>query len=740
MELLSLKGLSKVYTGASGVVIGLNNVSLSFSEGEFVAITGESGSGKSTLAHVLGGILPYESGELSVMGKPTSHFDRADWEDYRRESVSFISQSYGILAGNTVSENVESALRLSGISKEDAKKRAEEILALVELSGFEHRLAGKLSSGQKQRLSIARALAKPSRILIADEPTGNLDKENSDTVLRLLARAARDRLVILITHEFEEAKPYVTRRIILSDGSVVTDSKIRPEYPTEKRESNAKKKQDRTLPFYIAALTLKSRPVFTSLLTLFLVFSMIVSFIFIGSFIVSLDDAPTKKYNTRYFANGDPERLVVMKPDKSEFTDDEIERILKLSRVDRVDESSYFNDICYHYVPNEDFYYYGGFPGGIKPDSDSLIYSDNKIFVRSDKYMQSLPVTGDELITEGVAARGCYEIVSADPSHSVGDRVHVYLRNDSDWSTGSYLDICFTVVGKTSYGSGLYFSDELARSFATAEYALGRIFLPYDREAIEIYYDYQIDELPPEAKEAFVHRKQTSKDGYFMYKTYAGDFVMYERIGTHGLNLSQAVVVSYEDYKELTMSYSDQISVFIDDYAYTDKVSERLNDLGYSVVSPFKIGSEKTDPTLARERITTLIVSLAASVLVYFLGILIVKAMFNSQATHYSLLSNIGLGAKCATQSIAIQMLYLTASSMILGMLGILLLNRLGIEAIANIFKYLAGSDITLLMLSFAVFTLIALFFVTRSIRHKVFAFDKKREDINFREMEASEI
>jgi len=740
MEILKLKGLSKVYTGSSGVVIGLNNISLSFSDGEFVAITGESGSGKSTLAHVLGGILPYESGELYVMGKPTSHFDRSDWEDYRRESISFISQSYGILVGNTVSENVESALRLSGITKDDAKKKAKEILSLVELSGFENRLAGKLSSGQKQRLSIARALAKPSRILIADEPTGNLDKENSDTILKLLSLAAKDRLVILITHEFEEAKPYVTRRIILSDGAIVTDTRIRADYPRNETTVYSKRKQERALPFYVAALTLKSRPIFTSLLTLFLVFSMIVSFIFIGSFIVSLDDAPTKKYNTRYFANGDPERLIVMKPDKSEFTDTELEKILKLSRVNKVDKNSYFNDICYHYVLNEDFYYYGGFPGGIQPDRDTLVYSDNKIFVLSNKYMQTLPMTGSDIITEGDVARSCYEIVSADPSHSVGDKVHVYLRNDSDWSTGSYLDICFTVVGKTSYGSGLYFSNELARSFATAEYALGRVFLPYDREAMDLYYDYQIDEIPPQAKEAFVHRKQTSKDGYFMYKTYGGDFVMYERIGTHGLNLSQAVVVSYDDYKELTMEYSDQISVFIDDYAYTDKVSDKLNDLGYSVVSPFKIGAEKTDPTLARERLTTLIVSLAASVLVYFLGILIVKAMFNSQAPHYSLLSNIGLGSRCASQSIAIQMLYLTVASMALGMLGILIFNRLGIEAITNIFKYLAGTDIALLMLSHAVFTSLSLLFVTKSIRRRVFTYEKKREDINFREMEANEI
>ena len=139
MELLSLQGLSKFYTTAQSVVVGLNNISLSFQAGEFVAITGESGSGKSTMAHVLGGILPYEGGELLYQGKPTSHYDAADWERYRRDNISFISQSYGILPGCTVLSNVVSALRLSGFSGKIARKRAAEILKKVELWKLRHR-------------------------------------------------------------------------------------------------------------------------------------------------------------------------------------------------------------------------------------------------------------------------------------------------------------------------------------------------------------------------------------------------------------------------------------------------------------------------------------------------------------------------------------------------------------------------------------------------------------------------
>ena len=128
MELLRLENLSKYYTSQSSVVMGLTNINLSFSAGEFVAVTGESGSGKSTLAHVLGGILPYESGELYVEGKPTSHYDDSDRENYRKDKIGFISQSYGILEGNTVLENIESALLFYGMNKEDSHTRALEVL------------------------------------------------------------------------------------------------------------------------------------------------------------------------------------------------------------------------------------------------------------------------------------------------------------------------------------------------------------------------------------------------------------------------------------------------------------------------------------------------------------------------------------------------------------------------------------------------------------------------------------
>ena len=226
--LLTLQNVYKYYTGNQSVVMGLNHVDLTFYQGEFVAVTGESGSGKSTLAQVICGVLPYESGEMLLAGKPTSHYDSADWERYRREKISYISQNYGILPGSTVLSNVTSALRIAGLPQEAAEEKARQLLEMVELWDLKNRRAGKLSSGQKQRLSIARALAKPAPILVADEPTGNLDPENSAKVIQLLSQAAKERLVILITHDFQEAKAYATRRIQLQDGQVTADAPMQP--------------------------------------------------------------------------------------------------------------------------------------------------------------------------------------------------------------------------------------------------------------------------------------------------------------------------------------------------------------------------------------------------------------------------------------------------------------------------------------------------------------------------------
>ena len=225
--LLELKNIGKIYVSENNVAVGIRGVNLSFGRGEFVAVTGKSGSGKSTLLNVISGMDTYEEGELYVEGEPTSHFLQKDWEEYRKQYISFIFQEYNIIESFTVLQNVELAL----MNMENPRERRERALELLRRVGLEkhiHQKGSKLSGGQKQRTVIARALAKDSPILLCDEPTGNLDSKSSEEIIELLREVSRDKLVIIVTHNFEQVEAHATRHIRIFDGAVESDHTVRP--------------------------------------------------------------------------------------------------------------------------------------------------------------------------------------------------------------------------------------------------------------------------------------------------------------------------------------------------------------------------------------------------------------------------------------------------------------------------------------------------------------------------------
>lgn len=487
---LTLSQVSKYYTGNRSVVVGLNNISLSFSRGEFVAITGESGSGKSTLSHVIGGILPYESGELYFRGEETSHFDSYDWERYRRDNISFISQNYGILPSATVMSNVVSALILSGMGKSEAKAAAERILIQVELWDMRRRRAAKLSSGQKQRLSIARALAKSAPILIADEPTGNLDPENSAKVISLLAEAAKDRLVILVTHEFEEAKDAATRHIILRDGKVVSDAELRPanyvQDETEKIDEHrpvpaADNVKKRVLFPYIARLQYLSRPVWTTIMMLLFAITAFSVFAFLGVFIISLDDTSTRVYDDSAFRNGSVDRIVAMRGDLGAFTDEDLKTIASIPHINAIEKNGYVADAQYAYRDGVDYITTYTESEFVKIGK-SVIKIENKPtsippyitatcqLAADAPFIKTVPILrdGTDFITDGRLPENFYEVVTADKKLKIGDKVRVLLTDFKYWDYGARVDIEVTVVGVTDQGSGLYFHEDAAHFMRNA--------------------------------------------------------------------------------------------------------------------------------------------------------------------------------------------------------------------------------------------------------------------------------
>lgn len=222
--MLKLKNIVKEYPTGDSKVVALRGVSVEFRKSEFVSILGHSGCGKTTLLNIIGGLDQYTTGDLIIEGKSTKDFKDSDWDTYRNHSVGFVFQNYNLIPHQSVLSNVELALTLSGVSREERRERAKVALEKVGLGDQLGKKPNQMSGGQMQRVAIARALVNNPEILLADEPTGALDSETSVQIMDLLKEISKDRLVIMVTHNPELAERYSTRIIRLVDGKIVSDS------------------------------------------------------------------------------------------------------------------------------------------------------------------------------------------------------------------------------------------------------------------------------------------------------------------------------------------------------------------------------------------------------------------------------------------------------------------------------------------------------------------------------------
>lgn len=258
--MLELKGICKRYVTQSFTQVALDNVSLSFRDNEFVAILGPSGSGKTTMLNVIGGLDHFDSGDLLIDGISTKDFHDRDWDAYRNNRIGFVFQSYNLIPHQTILENVELALTLTGVGHAERRQRAREALEAVGLGEHVNKRPSQLSGGQMQRVAIARALINDPEIVLADEPTGALDSTTSVQVMDLLKEVARDRLVIMVTHNPDLAYQYATRIVNLADGKITDDSDPFDVADATRREAKPTRK---TSMSFVTALGLSARNLMT---------------------------------------------------------------------------------------------------------------------------------------------------------------------------------------------------------------------------------------------------------------------------------------------------------------------------------------------------------------------------------------------------------------------------------------------------------------------------------------------
>ncbi len=240
--MLQLKDIKKSYQMASTTDHALNGVNLSFPDSEFVSILGPSGSGKTTLLNIIGGLDRYTEGDLLIDGKSTMEFSESDWDAYRNTTIGFIFQNYNLISHLTILDNVEMALRLSGISAQERRARSKKVLIDVGLADHLHKRPNQLSGGQMQRVAIARAMVNNPKILLADEPTGALDSKTSWQIIQLVKEISKDRLVIMVTHNADIAEKFSDRIVKLLDGQVIEDTRpVIPAAPEKKTRLLTKK-------------------------------------------------------------------------------------------------------------------------------------------------------------------------------------------------------------------------------------------------------------------------------------------------------------------------------------------------------------------------------------------------------------------------------------------------------------------------------------------------------------------
>ncbi len=447
MSLIRLENVSKYYKSAETVSVGMKKINLEFSLGEFVAVTGESGSGKSTLLNVISGLDGYEDGELYLFGEETSHYTIPDWERYRGTYIGFVFQNYNIIDSFTVLQNVLLALEVQGYDPKQRKARALELIEKVGLLSHKNHKASKLSGGQKQRAVIARALAKDCPIIVADEPTGNLDSASGAQVMALLHDISKGKLVVVVTHDFEIVEQYATRKIKMHDGEVVEDKKLKAFEKQELIEPPKIKSMGFLTLLRFTLRNLFSTPkrlVFLVMMQLL----MMVAFTLIFTYRVSIM-RETEVTQSARFPNVPETRILVERKDGLDFTDDDITYFENIRFVEKVFENglSFYNSLSLFVFQDS----------GIDMYQSQVNYYANNRIQGTDA---ASTLSSNEI--DGAIPVGKYEIVIGDTwaDYQIGEVVYLgtsqyYVNPTPDSFIGE-----FTVTGiDKSKGNILYFSD-----------------------------------------------------------------------------------------------------------------------------------------------------------------------------------------------------------------------------------------------------------------------------------------
>ena len=707
--MLKLENVSKFYYNKGIIASGFTKVNLELKMGEFVAITGESGSGKSTLLNVISGLDSYEEGEMYINGKETSHYTEKDFEDYRRKYIANIFQSFNLVNSYTVYQNVELVLLLNGYKKKDVKKKILDIIDKVGLTKFKNTKVSKLSGGQKQRVAIARAMVKDTPIIVADEPTGNLDSKSAEEVIEILKKVAKNKLVIMVTHNIEQVEQYATRIIKMHDGRIIQNTEIKT-IENEPQIVESKYNNISTANKY----RLGARNTFniaSKFLLLFAVFFFISAAVLTeyGSFQMS-----EKKSRYGYsiaFRDLSENRILINKKDRSYFTQEEYEKIKELSNVDYIIEDDIFIDGGIAIARNE-ISFYGNMLGleNLRGDVDigRLPENDDEIVLRVRKDQFYIKNRLNEVLNKTFSIQKSQGI-NAWTNESVKDITIVGIQTygDEDDTVISYD--CKFYVSKNVLNE---LRSQMNKNYSEMEILLNNKYQQYtvepnsnvkkgnaivDDEFKYQFKDYKIKNKPLKIYLSNIYYSETLN--LKISNTYTKSNFRALTGKNKYENNRYKIYINTNDYNKMFNKPSYQSSVYVKDEEEIDGTILELENMGINAKKVIDFRVDESGEYEQIIKIIKVVVTIILIIVLFFISYLIIRIILKSRNIYYTTLRMLGATFKNVRKILSIELFINSSISYITLLLFIYCVKNgvINLSYIAKISEFLGAKEYVLM-------------------------------------------
>ena len=706
--MLKLKNVSKFYYNKGIIATGFTKINLELKIGEFVVITGESGSGKSTLLNVISGLDSYEEGEMYINGKETSHYTEKDFEEYRRKYIANIFQSFNLINSYTVYQNVELVLLLNGYKKKDVKKKILDIIDQVGLTKFKNTKVSKLSGGQKQRVAIARAMVKDTPIIVADEPTGNLDTESAKEVIEILKKVAKNKLVVVVTHNIEQVEEYATRIIKMHDGRIIENTEIKKVEENSKVEES---KYNKITLFNKYRLGIRNTfNILTKFLLLFAVFFFIISALFLeyASFKLSEYEASKVGYNMA-FRDLSENRIIIKKQNKTSFTNEDYEKIKSLSNIDYIVENDLFLD-----GEVSLFKYNMGFYGSIntienlkeKIDLGRMPESESEILIKISSDHYYIKNRMEEVLNKEFTLSNFNGGEELQKVTIVGI---IYNEDSNDYSAKFYLsnnilEDLRSEINKNYSNVKVLFNDKYTESNSNMQY-----FNIMPSEKIEKGKAVVSDELRYQVSNGVIRNKPIN---IYVSNIYYNEELNLKVANTYTKsnfkrltgydkydNYRNAIFINKEEYNSLYDKPSYQSSVFVKDIETIDETLVSLENLGIKAkkITDYKVNDGEIYSQIVK--IVKVIVTIVLIFVLFFISYFIIRIILKSRNIYYTTLRMLGATYKSVKRVLDIE-LFINSSLAYIVMIVLVYLTKINIinfEYVAKLTNYLSIREYVLM-------------------------------------------